>query len=464
MSSSSARAWWRTASSRACSAGADANWRITRHRRGGRGTPTTASGSPDSSAGSTPEELELDRSVLDDERVRFVRGDAGRPHRPRRAPRDDASSGTERRLRPARARDRLVRRPARGRRIRPRGMLRLPHARRRRAAAGLRRSAARAELGRPLTGMVIGGGLLGLEAAGALQGLDVACTVVQSSDRLMSAQLDLRGGNALRAAHRVARHPRQDRDRSPPASTRTAPGRSTGLEFRDGSYERTDVVVFTVGRASARRARPRRGARRAPARRRAHRRRAARPPTRASSRSARSRTSTACASGLVAPGYAMAEVAATRLLGGEASFPGYDLSTKLKLSGVDVASFGDAFADDPGRARRRLRRPGGRRLQEARALGRREDAARRHPRRRCLGLRLAASARRRRARRRPGGVPHARGRRRGADRRAARRGAGVLVQQRHRGDASATRSTKRAARTSRASRPARRRGRPAARA
>src|SRR5690606_14133893 len=50
----------------------------------------------------------------------------------------------------------------------------------------------------------------------------------------------------------------------------------------------------------------------------------------------------------VAPGYAMAEVAATLLLGGEATFPGYDLSTKLKLTGVDVASFGDAFAETPG--------------------------------------------------------------------------------------------------------------------
>lgn len=58
-----------------------------------------------------------------------------------------------------------------------------------------RRSAA---LGRRLTGTVIGGGLLGLEAAGALQGLDVDCTVVQSSDRLMSAQLDLPAGDALR--------------------------------------------------------------------------------------------------------------------------------------------------------------------------------------------------------------------------------------------------------------------------
>src|SRR5690606_9644824 len=52
--------------------------------------------------------------------------------------------------------------------------------------------------------------------------------------------------------------------------------------------------------------------------------------------------------GLVAPGYAMAEVACDRILGGQATFAGYDLSTKLKLSGVDVASFGDAFATTPG--------------------------------------------------------------------------------------------------------------------
>ncbi len=51
--------------------------------------------------------------------------------------------------------------------------------------------------------------------------------------------------------------------------------------------------------------------------------------------------------GLVAPGYAMAEVAATRLLGGEAVFDGFDTSAKLKLSGVEVASFGDAFAETP---------------------------------------------------------------------------------------------------------------------
>ena len=52
--------------------------------------------------------------------------------------------------------------------------------------------------------------------------------------------------------------------------------------------------------------------------------------------------------GLVAPGYTMAEIVADRLLGGEGTFPGADLSTKLKLLGVDVASFGDAFAEEPG--------------------------------------------------------------------------------------------------------------------
>ena len=52
--------------------------------------------------------------------------------------------------------------------------------------------------------------------------------------------------------------------------------------------------------------------------------------------------------GLVAPGYAMAEITADRLLGGSSTFPGADTATKLKLSGVDVASFGDAFATTPG--------------------------------------------------------------------------------------------------------------------
>jgi len=45
--------------------------------------------------------------------------------------------------------------------------------------------------------------------------------------------------------------------------------------------------------------------------------------------------------GLVAPGYEMAEIAAANLVGEKRQFRGADLSTKLKLMGVDVASFGN---------------------------------------------------------------------------------------------------------------------------
>src|SRR4029078_10674908 len=45
-------------------------------------------------------------------------------------------------------------------------------------------------------------------------------------------------------------------------------------------------------------------------------------------------------------GYEMASVLADRLCGGDTTFTGADLSTKLKLLGIDVASFGDAFADE----------------------------------------------------------------------------------------------------------------------
>lgn len=50
--------------------------------------------------------------------------------------------------------------------------------------------------------------------------------------------------------------------------------------------------------------------------------------------------------GLVAPGYDMAEVVAQNLMGGDRAFPEADMSTKLKLMGVDVASFGDTEVKD----------------------------------------------------------------------------------------------------------------------
>ena len=52
--------------------------------------------------------------------------------------------------------------------------------------------------------------------------------------------------------------------------------------------------------------------------------------------------------GLVAPGYQMADVAARVVLGQTAAFQGADMSTKLKLLGVDVGSIGDAHGSTPG--------------------------------------------------------------------------------------------------------------------
>ena len=200
-------------------------------------------------------------------------------------------------------------------------------------------------LGRPLRGAVIGGGLLGLEAAGALQDMDVDATVVQYSDRLMSAQLDPAGGGMLKrlveargiTVRTDARTTRLDPDES---------GAVTALEFQDGTFQRADVVVFTVGvrprdelaRNSGLDVHPRGGVI---------------IDERCSTSDPRILAIGEVANyegrcvGLVAPGYAMAEVVATRLLGGDASFPGYDESAKLKLSGVDVASFGDAMALTP---------------------------------------------------------------------------------------------------------------------
>src|SRR3954454_17929020 len=51
--------------------------------------------------------------------------------------------------------------------------------------------------------------------------------------------------------------------------------------------------------------------------------------------------------GLLGAGYTSAEVVADRLLGGPAEFGEADTSTKLKLLGVDVASFGDAMGAPP---------------------------------------------------------------------------------------------------------------------
>ncbi len=194
-------------------------------------------------------------------------------------------------------------------------------------------------------GVVIGGGLLGLEAAKALASMGLETHVVEFASRLMPIQLDPPGAEVLRdkiEALGVGVHTNK-------ATTRIVHtgNRVERLEFADGGVLAADLVVFSAG------IRPRdelaRGAGLATA------------PRGGVSIDAQCRTSAAdvyaigeCASwdgrvfGLVAPGYAMARVVAAQLGGGEARFEGAELSTKLKLLGVDVASFGDAFADTPG--------------------------------------------------------------------------------------------------------------------
>ena len=204
----------------------------------------------------------------------------------------------------------------------------------------------REQLGRPLRGYVVGGGLLGLEAAEALGGLEVTATVVQSSDRLMSAQLDVGAGSILRRLIEA----RGIGVRTETVTTRLDPDRTGQLSriaFRDGTDADVDVAVFTVG------VRPRDELAR-DAQLECHPRggviiddacQTSDPAILAIGEVA---NFDGMAVGLVAPGYAMAEVAASRLSGGDATFPGFDLSAKLKFSGIDVASFGDAMATTPG--------------------------------------------------------------------------------------------------------------------
>ncbi|MEG5548157.1 nitrite reductase large subunit NirB [Enterobacter wuhouensis] len=206
----------------------------------------------------------------------------------------------------------------------------------------LDRIAAHAEGAR--RGVVIGGGLLGLEAANALKQLGLETHVVEFAPSLMAVQLDGDGATMLRKkieALGVGVHTSK-------ATTEIAPADGgLVLSFADGERLETDMVVFSAGIR----------------------------PQDALARSSglttgerggiciddRCQTSDGdvfaigeCALwegkiyGLVAPGYQMARVAAAALAGEDNAFAGADMSTKLKLLGVDVASFGDAHGRTPG--------------------------------------------------------------------------------------------------------------------
>ncbi|MGK9146132.1 nitrite reductase large subunit NirB [Plantibacter flavus] len=203
-----------------------------------------------------------------------------------------------------------------------------------------------AERGRPPHGVVLGGGLLGLEAAGALAGLGASCTIAQSSGHLLSAQLDEGGGEAVRGTIAALGIDVRTGSRSS-AILEGDDGRVAGVEFPDGGLLEADIVVLAAGirprdelaAAAGIRLGTRGGI-------------AIDECCRTSAEHVWSIGDAATLGdevwGLIAPGYAQAEIVSDRLLDGDAVFPGVDLSTKLKLAGVEVASFGDAFATTPG--------------------------------------------------------------------------------------------------------------------
>ncbi|MDV9190264.1 nitrite reductase large subunit NirB [Streptomyces sp. SR27] len=195
------------------------------------------------------------------------------------------------------------------------------------------------------TGVVIGGGLLGLEAAGALRTLGLATHVVEFAPRLMPLQVDDGGAAALRATIEsmgVAVHTGVGA-----AEVETdGEGRARHLKLSNGERLPADVVVFSAGvRPRDRLAREAglavgdRGGVAVDERC-----RTSDPYVYAVGECAQ--TSDGRVYGLVAPGYQMAEAVADQLAGSGATvFTGADTSTKLKLLGADVASFGDPFAD-----------------------------------------------------------------------------------------------------------------------
>lgn len=194
-------------------------------------------------------------------------------------------------------------------------------------------------------GVVVGGGLLGLEAANALRNLGLETHVVEFAPQLMGVQIDPEGGGILRRkieALGIVLHLGKNTQKIV-AGDRHA----VAMHFADGEILETDLIVFSAG-------------------------------VRPDDKLARAadiklgerggivvdyncRTSDSdiyavgeCALwggrifGLVAPGYQMAKVAASQLNGGDLVFQGADMSTKLKLLGVDVGSIGDSHAKTEG--------------------------------------------------------------------------------------------------------------------
>ncbi|AMM25779.1 nitrite reductase large subunit NirB [Variovorax sp. PAMC 28711] len=198
---------------------------------------------------------------------------------------------------------------------------------------------------RSKTGVVVGGGLLGLECAKALRDMGLETHVVEFAPRLMAVQVDEGGGRALRNSIE-ALGLQVHTGRNTVGIVDGATGRHR-MVFADGTHLETDMIVFSAGIRPrdelARQSLLALGARGGIA---------VDTHCRTSDRNVYAIGECAAWNdqtfGLVAPGYDMARVAAKHIAGEEdAAFTGADMSTKLKLMGVDVASIGDAHGRTP---------------------------------------------------------------------------------------------------------------------
>jgi nitrite reductase (NADH) large subunit len=191
-------------------------------------------------------------------------------------------------------------------------------------------------------GAVMGGGLLGLEAAKALLDLGLETHVVEFASRLMPRQIDEAASEVL--AHKLTQlgisiHTGKNTQRI------DGNGKLEGLTFADGSHLAIEMLVISAGirprdelaKATLLNVHPRGGILVDNFMRTSD------PDIYAIGEAV---VHNNMVYGLVAPGYEMAEIVARRISGDHSKqFTGFDMSTKLKLIGVDVGSFGDPFGE-----------------------------------------------------------------------------------------------------------------------